>query len=262
MLYEPNEIQISRRYLEEVFKQIKGSACLIGGWAAYHIVNENFEKANGRNYIGSRDIDIGFHIDKGWSEEQLKRSEFSAAIHVTEGMGFRPISFRLGKDFELETGKELTPEESAKLPLHQIFQLYVDPVVDYIHPKIRQLLGFVPIDEPLLSIVFSERLYITAKLFGRSVLLPKPHVLLAMKLNSVINRDKEHKRIKDISDIYALLWFSDVKIAQLKANFLSLYPEEKARRTVRGFTKEEISKVSGAIGVSEGEIKRVLAELR
>ena len=262
MLYEPNEIQISRRYLEEVFKQIKGSACLIGGWAAYHIVNENFEKANGRNYIGSRDIDIGFHIDKGWSEEQLKRSDFSATIHVTEGMGFRPISFRLAKDFELETGKELTPEESAKLPLYQIFQLYVDPVVDYIHPKIRQLLGFVPIDEPLLSIVFSDRLYITAKLFGRSVLLPKPHVLLAMKLNSVINRDKEHKRIKDISDIFALLWFSDVKIAQLKANVLSIYPEEKARRTVRGFTKEEISKVSGAIGVSEGEITRVLAELR
>ena len=165
MLYEPNEIEISEKHLEKVFKQIKGDVCLIGGWATYHIVNENFESVNGRKYIGSRDIDIGFHIDRGWSEEQLERSEFSDAIRLIEDMGFRPISFRLAKDFDLETGMELTPEESAKLPLFQIFQLYVDPVVDYIHPKIKQVLGFVPIDEPLLSLIFSDRLCAAFKLF-------------------------------------------------------------------------------------------------
>ena len=262
MLYEPNEIEISEKHLEKVFKQIKGDVCLIGGWATYHIVNENFERVNGRKYIGSRDIDIGFHIDRGWSEEQLERSEFSDAIRLIEDMGFRPISFRLAKDFDLETGRELTPEESAKLPLFQIFQLYVDPVVDYIHPKIKQVLGFVPIDEPLLSLIFSDRLCAASKLFGRSILLPEPQVLLAMKLDSVTNRDKEHKRIKDIADIYALLWFSDVKIAQLKTHLLSIYPEGKARKTVRGFAGEEISRVSEAIGVSTSEIKRVLTELR
>ena len=177
-------------------------------------------------------------------------------------MGFRPVSFRFFKDFDSETGRELTAEESARLPLFQIFQLYVDPVVDYIHPRIRNVLGFVPIDEPLLSLIFADGLYTTAKLFGVSVLLPQPHVLLAMKLNSVINREKEHKRIKDIADIYALLWFSDMKITELKANLLSIYPEEKARETVRSFTPEDITRVSAAIGVTTREISRVLAELR
>jgi len=261
MLYEPNEIQISEKYLEKVFKQIRGDFCLLGGWATYHIVNEKFEKATGRKYIGSRDIDIGFHIGKGWSEEQLKKSDFSAAISLIEHMGFWSVSFRLAKDFELETGRELTTKEAAKLPLHQIFQLYVDPVVDYIHPKIKQLLGFIPIDEPLLSLVFSDRLSIKARLFDRNVLLPRPHVLLAMKLNSVINRDKEHKRIKDISDIFSLLWFSKVKIAQLKGSLFSIYPKLKARKIVRSFKVEEIGRVSEVIGVSTGEIKRVLSEL-
>jgi len=63
-LYEPVEIQISEKYLEKVFKLIKGNICLLGGWAAYYIVNRNFEKTTGRKYIGSRDIDIGFHIYK------------------------------------------------------------------------------------------------------------------------------------------------------------------------------------------------------
>jgi len=177
-------------------------------------------------------------------------------------MGFRPVSFRFVKDFDSETGRELTAEESARLPLFQIFQLYVDPVVDYIHPKIKQVLGFVPLDEPLLSLVFVDGLFTTTKLFGMSFLLPQPHVLLAMKLNSVVSREKEHKRIKDIADIYALLWFSDMKITEIKANLLSIYPEEKARKTVRGFIPEEITRVSAAIGITTREISRVLAELR
>jgi len=261
-LYEPNEIQISERYLEKVFKLIKGNICLLGGWATYHIVNKNFEKTTGRKYIGSRDIDIGFHVDKNWSEEQLEKSEFCVAIKQIENMGFRSVSFRLIKDFNLETGRELTPTESSKLPQYQIFNLFVDPVVDYIHPKIRPVLGFVPIDEPLLSLVFTKRLCTTASLFGTNILLPKTHVLLAMKLNSVISRDQEHKKIKDIADIYALLWHSDTKITQLKNQLLSIYPEEKTRKTTRDFTKEEIDRVSTAIGVGTREIMRVLAELR
>jgi hypothetical protein len=261
-LYESAEIQTSEKYLQKIFKLLTGNACLLGGWAAHHIVNKNFEKATGASYIGSRDIDIGFHIDKNWSEEQLRKSEFCTALKQIENMGFQPISFRLAKDFNLETGKELTPTESAKLALHEILRLYVDPVVDYIHPKIKPLLGFVPIDEPLLSLVFNKKLSITTKLFGTNVLMPQTHVLLAMKLNSVINRDKEDKRIKDISDIYALLWHSDTKITQLKNMLFSIYPSEKARTTAQTFTETEMKKVSTIIGVDTKEITRVLAELR
>lgn len=242
-MYTQNEIETSEKNLDKVFKRIKGNICLLGGWAAYQIVNKNFENNTGRKYIGSRDIDIGFHIDEGWSEEQLKKSEFYTSICLLEDMGFRLVSFRLVKDFDSETGRELGPEESTKLPMYRIFQLYVDPIVDYIHPKIKQVLGFVPIDEPLLSLVFNDKLCTVSNLFGTSVLLPEPHVIIAMKLNSVTSRDKEHKRIKDIADIYALLWFSGLEITKLKEHLLTIYPMEKARETIRGFTDEEIRRV-------------------
>lgn len=262
MLYEPNEIRTSEKQLEKIFKQLSGSICLLGGWAAYHIVNKNFEKANGKKYIGSRDIDIAFYIGKDWTEEQLRKSEFATAIKTIENMGFRSVSFRLVKDFDLDTGKELTLEESTSLPLYRIFQLYIDPIVNYIHPKIEDLLGFVPIDEPLLSLVFQDKMYATTILFEKTVLLPKPHVLLAMKLNSAPKRDKENKRIKDIADIYALLWYSDTALQQLKNQLFSIYPEDKARKTIQSITKEDIEKASIAIGINSQEISRVLAELK
>jgi hypothetical protein len=262
MLYEPNETKTSQKQLEQIFKSLKGPACLLGGWAVYHIVNKNFEKTNGRPYIGSRDIDIGFHIDKNWTEKQLRESGFASAISAIEKIGFRSVSFRLVKDFDIDTEKELDPKESAKRPLHRVFQLFIDPIVDYIHPKIKDLLGFVPIDEPLLSLLFQRKLYTATNLFGRRVMIPKPELLLAMKLNSALRRDKENKRIKDVADIYALMWYSDTDLPELKNQLFSINPSEETRKTIRTFTEEDINKVSKTIGVTAKEISRVLAELK
>ncbi|MDR2204192.1 MAG: hypothetical protein LBE76_07890 [Nitrososphaerota archaeon] len=220
-----------------------------------------FKKVTGRTYIGSRDIDLGFHIDMDWTQEQLKNSEFATTIQVAESMGFSSVSFRLVKDFDADTGEELMPEESAKRPLYQIFQLYIDPIVDCIHPEIKNLLGFVPIDEPLLSLVFQEKMYRTQMLFGKNILIPEPHVILAMKLNSAPRRDKEHKLLKDIADIYALLWHSDIKLSKLKEQLFAITPKETARKAVQTFSSDDISKVATILGIDNQEISRVLKEI-
>ena len=261
MLYQPTETKTSQEQMQAIFTQLKSQACLVGGWAVHYLVNQNFEKATGRTYIGSRDIDLGFHIKKEWNKDQLKNSEFATIIKTAENMGFKSVSFRLFKDFDIDTGKELTPEESAKLPMYQIFQLYIDPIVDYIHPEIKKLLGFVPIDEPLLSLVFQEKMHKTQQLFGKSVLIPEPHVMLAMKINSAPRRDKENKLIKDIADIYALLWYSDIKLSQLKEQLFAITPREKVRKTVQNFSNEDTSKVAATLGIDSQEISRVLKEI-
>jgi hypothetical protein len=261
MLYQPTETKTSQEQLQTILKQLKGEVCLLGGWAVYHLVNKSFEKATGRTYIGSRDIDLGFHISKEWNREQLENSEFATALKTLEKMGFKSVSFRLVKDFNIDTGKELTSEESAKLPMYQIFQLCIDPIVDYIHPKTKALLGFVPIDEPLLSLVLQENQRKTRILFGTRVTLPKPHVLLAMKINSAPKRDKENKLSKDIADIYALLWHSDTKLSQLKKQLFSIIPPEQARRTIQTFSKDEIATVATILGTDTQQISRVLREI-
>jgi hypothetical protein len=260
-LYQRNEIEISQKYLGNVFKQLEGEICILGGWATYFIVNEDFEKSTGMKYLGTRDIDVGFHIDMNWTAKQLESSVFANAIKSMEAIGFRNVSFRWFKDFDAETKKELTPEESKRIPAYQIIKLYVDPIVDNIHPLIKQTLGFHPIDEPLLSLVFKDKIYTFTKFFGTSIMLPKPHVLLAMKLNSVTHRDKEFKKIKDIADIYALLWFSDVDIGELKTNLFTIYLKEKARKTVLEFNEKEIEKVSSLLEVSAGSLRTVFSEL-
>lgn len=262
MLYDPKEIDLSEKYLSKILLKLKGQSCLIGGWATHTLVNGNFQQNTGLDYIGSRDIDVGFHVDETWNTSQLKNSDLSDTITLIKEMGFHPFSFRFVKNFEVETGRELSEEESKKYPLHEIFQLFFDPIVDKIHPEMRKTFGFDPIDEPFLSLIFTKNLSTFTNVDGVKTRIPKPHVLLGMKFNSVQIRDKEHKRIKDIADIYAILWYSDLGFGIIKKNLFQIYPEQKVREIVTNFKKEEISQVSDAIGINEAEINRVFLEIR
>jgi hypothetical protein len=92
-------------------------------------------------------------------------------------------------------------------------------------------------------------------------MLPKPHLMLAMKLNSAPKRDKENKLIKDIADIYALLWHSDIPLPKLKDQLFSIIPQQQARKTVQSFSKEDISRVGTILETNPQEISRVIKQL-
>lgn len=262
-MYEPHEIEISYRYLKTVVSRLEEPICLIGGWAVYHHVNKNFKKRTGRNYIGSRDIDLGFHFEKDWSEKDLRESTFGISLRIIEEeLGFAPVGFRYLKEFHIETEKELSEDEVKITPQHFVFPLFIDPVVDIIHPKFYEVFKFNPVDEPLLEMVFKDKANrMTEKSFGKNLWLPKPHVLLATKLNSVIGRDKEHKRLKDIADIFALLWFSDAEISEIKSNLYEFYDTGNIKKTIGFISKQEIMNVASITGFSEGEVERILLEI-
>ena len=81
------------------------------------------------SYLGSRDIDLGFHLDPDWSKEDYVRSDLRKAIDSMRSLGFEAVSFRFVKHFS-EDGTELSEEEARKVALYEIFDLYVDLLVD------------------------------------------------------------------------------------------------------------------------------------
>jgi len=210
-LYDVFETETSYDYLKKVAKVLEEPICLLGGWAVYLTVNNNFKREQGRSYLGSKDIDIGFHIEKNFSETDLKKTAFGISIKALEKEGFQAQGFRYYKNIHRETGEELTPDKSKSENQFDIFQIYVDLIVDYIHPLSKDIFNFVPIDELLLHYVFKEEKYrkeIELKKFKRKLWLSSPEILLAMKIKSAPNRIKDDKLIKDICDIYALSWYS------------------------------------------------------
>lgn len=100
-MYPDHETQISQEHLTAMFSQMTQPVCLMGGWAVYLTVNAKFNEINGRNYLGSRDIDIGFHIDPTWSTEELQKSALAQSAKILTNRGFFGISARFVKFYDI-----------------------------------------------------------------------------------------------------------------------------------------------------------------
>ena len=252
-MYPEFETGISYKYLKEVINTLEEPICILGGWAVFFHANNRFEKAQGRPYLGSRDIDLGFQM-----KANLKETTLAQTIKILkEKLKFKPLSFRFMKEIHTETEEEL--KEGETVPTHFIFPMYVDLIVDSIPDNFKYTYGFNPIDEPLLKQVFENKEFTMVTEFNRKLLLPTPKVLLGMKVNSLPNRDKDHKRIKDICDIFALLWYTDIKPE--KVNLGDYASKKVIQKVVQTINNQDYEKVAAQIGHAAEEIKRVISLL-
>jgi hypothetical protein len=110
---------ISFNELKKVWRAVKENALLIGGWAAHFLSNNQFRSWKGIDYIGSKDIDLG-----------IKSEDLDIVSKKLESLGYLPINFRFYKIFERATKKPLEEKAASKLPLFQLFYLYVDVILD------------------------------------------------------------------------------------------------------------------------------------
>ena len=83
-MYPEFETRTSYKYLQKVISALEEPICIIGGWAVFFHVNKSFQKAQGRPYLGSRDIDLGFHLDNNATIEQMKNSSLAKSIDILE----------------------------------------------------------------------------------------------------------------------------------------------------------------------------------
>lgn len=245
-MYKEFETETSYRYLKEVIENLDEPACIVGGWAVFFHVNHRFEKEKARPYLGSRDIDLGFNIQD--------KSSISSAIESLKKLNFRPLSFRFFKEIHIEKQKEIKSEETV--PSHQIFPMYVDLIVDTIPKGFKQVFGFNPIDEPLLKQVFEKKGYTFVREFGRKLLLPDVNYMVAMKISSIPQRDKEHKKVKDICDLFALCWYSDTALNDI--NPREIIPEMRMAQCIAAITQEDLEKVAQQLDHTPEEIRRVI----
>ena len=262
-MYDDFETETSFTYLKDVIKVLDEPICILGGWAVFFLVNKDFKETKGRPYLGSRDIDLGFHIKKDISDKELKTSVLAKAINIIEKkLKFEPHgTSRYFKEINRETGKEI--QKGKIIPKHDTFEMYIDPIVDNIPKNFNKVFKFKPIDEPLLSHAF-ENINNRAELeeFDKKLWLPSSELLIATKINSLKDRDKEHKKIKDICDIFALLWHSEESASNLRLKAQKFLTQKKIRESLSTIKDEDLKKASEQLDYTPEEIRKVIFTLK
>jgi hypothetical protein len=257
-MYRDAETDFSRNYLKEILGSIQQPFCLMGGWSVYLTLNEKFQRATGREYPGSKDIDLGFHLDPEWTPKEFKASPMGKAIPKIESMGFVPESFRFVKQYHLTEKRELTAEEKKHLPQYEIFNLYIDLLVDSKDPKRFKVAGFNALEEPLLEGVFSGSDSVTTNIEGVNIVMPAPRLLMEMKVKSFPGRTADDKRTKDLIDLCGLLLYSGFKPPSLGGpNLLENY-ENAVEKT----KDDEWNRVAASLDITTAVAKRMARLIR
>ncbi|MBI4392657.1 MAG: nucleotidyl transferase AbiEii/AbiGii toxin family protein [Euryarchaeota archaeon] len=251
----------SERRLSALVNDLPTPVALAGGHAVRLRVRDGWQNAFGQEYFGSRDIDLAYFVDPLWSSDVFSKSAAAKAPHRLRELGFEPsgaFRFRLVLD---EQGEALGVEPKVGIEDVHYHLLYVDPMVTARHPLSRKILGFDPIDEPLLATAFTEEdPDPRASGFAPSVCLPSTPLLVATKLHSFPDRTKDDKAVKDLCDLFALAAHGGSDALAMRKAVHRLLPDASTRvRTVLG--SQYLTKALGHLDVSLNDYRAVVAPL-
>lgn len=102
---------LSERELRSVVAAAEPPVCLLGGWAVHLHVNPQFENAHGRQYIGSRDIDLGVHVDPDWGHKEFPETPVGESIEAIQELGYTKSRFGFVQSFHRDSGKRISGDD-------------------------------------------------------------------------------------------------------------------------------------------------------
>lgn len=261
-LYTARETTPARHAVAHLARHLPEPIVLAGGWGVWATVTQRFQAEHGTPYIGSRDADFGFTVNPAWTLRELRASTYAKALAKIEQLGYHPSgTTRYCRWIHYQTGRDLTESDARRVPTHDLIQLFVDPMVDAIHPRHTEVFKIKPLDAPLLRPVFSSPEHRTeSDLFGTNVWIPDPSTLLAMKFASFPERNKDDKAVKDLCDAYAVAWYGPAKFQDVTRQTRKRFPEECSK--ARAMVESPFLEMSAQhLGIAKGTIARALNAL-
>lgn len=186
-MYDPVETDLSYQYLRKLGGALSDLEWgLVGGWAVYLHVKEQYQQAFGSEYLRSRDIDV--FIDANQQQEFLQR--------ITK-LGFQPSAypFRYEIVYDREEKKIITSGEAKRRHIFHLIYLFLDVFSN----RKTTVIG---------SWVFSELDKAKWIMTGEFPLVPL-QPLIHLKTISFFEREKLDKELKDACDLYALLFYAE-----------------------------------------------------
>lgn len=208
-LYDERVTTVSLDTLRTIVEMMDHPVCLCGGWAVYFTINAFFKEKKGRDYLGSQDIDIGFYIPPMISKSELESTTLFKTVKILRSNGFQPDGFRYRKEINLDKQMNISKTNEPEM-----FSLYVDILVNSYPPSIHDIYPNCFFEVPLIEEVYiNEGNQIRIPGITTNLFMPNRAILTAMKIRSFPTRGQDHhKKIKDLCDLYGLLWFSERSI--------------------------------------------------
>ena len=193
------------------------------------------------------------------TKSELESTNLFKVLKILESNGFKPEVFRYRKDItyvELGIKKDDTDKNKT-------FSLYVDILVNSYTPSLNDIYPNCFFEVPLIEQVYSNAKYqVKLSSLSDALFIPTREIIAAMKIQSLSSRgDAHHKKVKDLCDIYGLLWYSKKSVNEIIDNVLNFIDVNSIDRLRDSINKNLILECEGYLGESKGSLNTVLNDL-
>lgn len=193
------------------------------------------------------------------TKSELESTNLFKILKILEINGFKPEGFRYRKDITYaEVG--IKKDDTGK---NKTFPLYVDILVNSYPPSLNDIYPNCFFEVPLLEQVYSNVKYqVKLSSLSDNLFIPTREIIAAMKIQSLSSRgDSSHKKIKDLCDIYGLLWYSKKSVNEIIDDVLNFINVNSIKLFKKSINKDLMLECEGYLGEPKGSLNTVLNDL-
>jgi hypothetical protein len=192
------------------------------------------------------------------TKTELESTSLFKMLNILESNGFKPEGFRYKK--EIEYTQQVIKDEKQK---NKEFVLYIDILVNSYPPSLYDIHPNCFFEVPLIEQVYSSIKYqVKISSVSDNLFIPTREIITAMKIQSLPSRGGAfHKKVKDLCDLYSLLWFSKKSVRENIDDVLNFIGVNSIKRLKYGINKDIISACEGYLEEPKGSLNTVLNDL-
>ena len=190
------------------------------------------------------------------SKTKLISSSLFQMIHLLESEDFQIDGIRYRKDIP-HVIKDANGEE-----IKESFPLYIDIIINAYPPSYSDIVPQYFFEESLLENIYSGPQYqIRLPKISHHLFMPTPEILSAIKLRCICGRNIHHKRVKDLCDLYSLLFYTP-KSFKNTVEELRKFIAPNTVRQIKNIVDEKLIRESEKLlGEPPGSINTVINNL-
>lgn len=231
--------------------------CVCGGWAVYFIVNDYFKEQKDTHYIGSQDIDIGFSLKPMMRKTELESTNLFQMLDILEKNDYKPSLFGYKKDISFKDAGLLEEEGKEKT-----FTIYVDIIVNSYPQSYQDIHQNSFFEVPLIEDIYNDKKYqIKLPKISKYLFIPSREMMIAMKIISLPSREKEHKMVKDLCDLYTMIWSSDKSLDKIINEISEILEPKRFERLKEKINKDLMKECEKYLSEPEGSLNTVISQI-
>lgn len=231
--------------------------CVCGGWAVYFIVNDYFKEQKDTNYLGSQDIDIGFSLKPMMGKTELESTNLFKMLDILEKNEYEPSMFGYKKEIPFEN-TDLSEDEDEE----KTFTLYVDIIVNSYPQSYQDIHKNNFFEVPLIENIYNDKKYqIRIPRISKYLFIPTREMMIAMTIVSLSSREKHHKIVKDLCDLYTLIWSADKSPYKIIDEIIELLEPNSFKQLKEKINNNLMEECENYLSEPEGSINTVISLL-